>query len=162
MVALNGSIVAKGPKGIRQIPINEFVSGPFQTVLAPDEIAVQAVIPAADGTRAGGYLKLERRVGDFATAGVAIALEMKGGTVGRAGIGLTGVGAATINASAAADALVGSSLDATTIKTAAQLAADAAQPRSDHRGSASYKKHVVATFVKRILANLAHEEQKVA
>ena len=162
MVALDGSIVAQGPDGRRSIPINEFVAGPFQTVLAPDEIAVEAVIPRADGTRAGGYLKLERRVGDFATAGVAISLEMSGDRVNKAGIGLTGVGAATINASDAAAALVGSTLDADAVDAAARLASGAAQPRSDHRGSATYKRHVIETFVRRILAQIQRSEQKVA
>ncbi|MEM7288253.1 MAG: xanthine dehydrogenase family protein subunit M [Actinomycetota bacterium] len=162
MVALDGSIVAQGPNGRRSIPVGDFVAGPFQTVLAPDEIAVEAVIPAATGTRAGGYLKLERRVGDFATAGVAIAVELSGASVTRAGIGLTGVGSSTIDASEAAAALVGSSLDAASIETAASLASEAAQPRSDHRGSASYKRHVVGTFVRRILGRISQNEQQVA
>ena len=71
----------------------DFVSGPFQNVLAYDEIAIEAVIPAPKGEPAGGYLKLERRVGDFATAGVAVAIEtFRCDSVIRAGIGLTGVG----------------------------------------------------------------------
>ena len=55
--------------------MSAFVTGPFENALAPDEVAVEAVIPAAQGTRSGGYLKLERRVGDFATVGVAVAIE---------------------------------------------------------------------------------------
>src|SRR6516165_7401562 len=98
VLALGGSVVAQGPRGIRAIPLAEFVTGPFQNVLDPDEIVVEAVIPAARGTRAGGYLKLERRVGDFATVGVAVALETSGDTVTRAGIALTGVGGSTIAA----------------------------------------------------------------
>ena len=83
------------------------MTGPFQNALAYDEIAVEAVIPAPKGSRAGGYLKLERRVGDFATAGVAVALEQSGGSITRAGIALTGVGGSTIDAADAAQALVG-------------------------------------------------------
>ncbi len=161
MVALDGSIVAQGPGGRRSIPVADFVTGPFQTVLAPDEIAVEAVVPAPKGTRAGGYLKLERRVGDFATAGVALALERSGESVARAGIGLTGVGSATINASEAAAALVGSSLDSDAIDRAAELAAAASNPRSDHRGSADYKRHIVATFVRR-LCTMQRTQEKVA
>ena len=92
VTALGGHVVAQGPSGRRTIPVADFVTGPFQNVLAYDEIAVEAVIPAPKGTPAGGYLKLERRVGDFATAGVAVALELSGATVTRAGIALTGVG----------------------------------------------------------------------
>ena len=73
VTALGGHVVAQGTDGRRKIPVAEFVTGPFQNVLAYDEIAVEAVIPAPKGTVAGGYLKLERRVGDFATAGVAVA-----------------------------------------------------------------------------------------
>ncbi len=162
MVALDGSITAVGPNGERSIPVKEFVSGPFQTVLAADEIATEAVIAPAQGTRVGGYLKLERRVGDFATAGVAIGLDMTGGTVASAGIGLTGVGAQTIDAAEAASVLIGSSLEPDVIERVANLAAEVANPRSDHRGSASYKKHVVETFVSRILGNVQREELQVA
>ena len=151
VMALGGSVVARGPGGRRSIPIADFVTGPFQNVLAQDEIAVEAVIPSARGARAGGYLKLERRVGDFATVGVAVALETSGDTVTRAGIALTGVGGSTIAAPAAADALTGGPLTAERIGQAADLAAEAAQPRTDHRGSAEYKRHMVRTFVTRIL-----------
>ncbi|WP_419551919.1 FAD binding domain-containing protein [Candidatus Poriferisodalis sp.] len=162
MVSLEGAIVAQGPNGQRTIPVNDFIDGPFQTVLANDEVAVEAVVPPARGTRAGGYLKLERRVGDFATVGVAVSVEMSGDSVARAGIGLTGVGPATINASGAAAALVGTSLDSDAVDAAAQLAAEAAQPRSDHRGSADYKRHVVATFVRRLGAQIQRSGQKAA
>jgi carbon-monoxide dehydrogenase medium subunit len=122
-------------------------------VLRPDEIAVEAVIPAASGTRSGGYLKLERRVGDFATVGVAVSVETSAGSVTRAGIALTGVGGSTIAATEAAAALTGKPLDAESIGQAAELAAAAAKPRSDHRGSAEYKRHMVRTFVERILTS---------
>ena len=154
VLALGGSIVAHGPAGRRSIPANEFVLGPFENALAHDEIAVEAVIPAPRGAPAGGYLKLERRVGDFATAGVAVAIETGGGSVTRAGIALTGVGGATIEATAAEEALTGRPLTAESIAEAGRLAAEAAQPRSDHRGSATYKRHMVSTFVVRILSRI--------
>ena len=75
VMALDGTVVAQGPGGRRSIASRDFVTGPFQNTLAYDEVAVEVVIPAPTGTRAGGYLKLERRVGDFATAGVAVAVE---------------------------------------------------------------------------------------
>ncbi|GAA3075684.1 xanthine dehydrogenase family protein subunit M [Pseudonocardia yunnanensis] len=152
LLALGGHVVAQGPSGRRTIPAADFSVGPFQNALQPDEIAVEAVVPPPVGARSGRYLKLERRVGDFATAGVAVALETSGGRVLRAGIGLTGVGPSTIQAVAAEQALTGRLLDTDAIEEAATLAAEAAQPRSDHRGSAAYKRHVVATFVRRGLA----------
>jgi aerobic carbon-monoxide dehydrogenase medium subunit len=159
VTALGGSVVAQGPAGRRAIPLADFVTGPFENVLEPDEIAVEAVIPAAQGTRSGGYLKLERRVGDFATVGVAIAVETKGDTVTRAGIGLTGVGGSTIAATEAAQALTGQPLTAESIGRAADLAAAAARPRTDHRGSADYKRHMVRTFVVRILSHDMPQER---
>jgi carbon-monoxide dehydrogenase medium subunit len=152
VLSLGGSVIAQGPEGRRSIPLAEFVTGPFQNLLEPDEIAVEAVIPAARGARSGGYLKLERRVGDFATVGVAVSIETSGGTVSRAGIALTGVGGSTINAADAAAALTGKALTADSIDAAASLAAETARPRTDHRGSAEYKRHMVATFVQRILS----------
>ena len=162
MVALEGYIVAQGPKGRRSIPVAELMKGPFQTVLAYDELAIEAVVPAPKGVAAGGYLKLERRVGDFATVGVAVAVEITDGSVVRAGIGLTGVGGSTINAKDAASALVGAPLSTASIARAGDLAAQAAQPRSDHRGSATYKRHIVSTFVARILNEVAESKGKAA
>ncbi len=162
VTALGGYVVARGPGGMRSISITDFVTGPFQNALALDELAIEAVIPAPKGVLAGGYLKLERRVGDFATVGVAVATETSNGTVTRAGIALTGVGGSTINAAEAATALVGQPLTAQTIAQAAELAAAAARPRTDHRGSAEYKRHMVRTFVVRILSRGdSSEEQTV-
>jgi carbon-monoxide dehydrogenase medium subunit len=161
VTALDGHVVAQGPAGRRTIQMVDFVSGPFQNALEHDEIAIEAVIPAPKGTLAGGYLKLERRVGDFATVGVAVAIETSAGTVTKAGIALTGVGGSTINATQASAALIGAPLSAEVIAHAAELAAQASRPRTDHRGSAEYKRHMVATFVVRIL-NRAGGEQAVA
>ena len=162
VLALGGAVVARGPRGTRAIPLDDFVTGPFQNVLDPDEIVVEAVIPAARGIRSGGYLKLERRVGDFATVGVAVAVETVGEKVTRAGIALTGVGGSTIGATAAADALVGRPLTAMSIGQAADLAAEVARPRTDHRGSAEYKRHMVRTFVQRILSRAEVAQERAA
>lgn len=162
MVSLGGHLVAQGPSGKRSVPVTELVHGPFQTTLAPNEIGIEAVVPAPSGTAMGGYLKLERRIGDFATAAVAVGLDMNGSTVTRAGIGLVGVGSRTINAEDAAASLAGGSLSDSTIEQAGQLAAAAAEPHSDHRGSADYKRHIVETFVVRILTRVASSMEKVA
>ena len=163
MIALDGRIVAQGPNGRREIAMKDFVLGPFTNALAYNEVAVEAVIPPPKGTRKGNYLKLERRVGDFATASVAVALDMNGDTVARAGCALAGVGGKTIDANAEiSSALVGKTLNAETIASAAEAVAGAADPRTDHRGSAAYKRQVVKTFVTRILTNIAQTEQKAA
>jgi carbon-monoxide dehydrogenase medium subunit len=151
LLALDGEIVAVSSTGRRVIPMAEFVTGPFQNALLPGELAVEARIPEPKGTPYGRYLKLERRVGDFATVGVAVALEVDGGQVTRAGIALTGVGGNNIKATQAEELLTGSTVDAEIVDEAARLAAEAARPRTDHRGSADYKRHVVRTFVTRAL-----------
>src|ERR1700689_542921 len=132
MMALGGYVVVQGAGGTRNIRVADFVTGPFQNTLDLGEIAVEAVIPAPKGSAAGGYLKLERRVGDFATVGVAVGVETSGELVTRAGIALTGVGSSTIGATDAEAALVGRSLTAETIEQASQLAAEASRPRTDH------------------------------
>ena len=155
MMALDGYVVVQGRAGKRNILVSDLVSGPFSNTLDQNEIAIEAVVPPPRGMVKGGYLKLERRVGDFATVGVAVAVETSGASITRAGIGLTGVGSSTINASQAANALVGKSLTQGSIEEAAYLAAQASNPRSDHRGSATYKRHVVGMFVERILTGIA-------
>lgn len=162
MIALNGRIVAQGPNGRREIAMRDFVSGPFTNALAYNELAVEAVIPPAKGKARGGYLKLERRVGDFATASVAVALDMDGDVVTRAGCALAGVGGKTIDANDAISVLAGKTLTAENIEAAADAVAEAADPRTDHRGSAAYKRHIVKTFVSRILTGIARSEQKAA
>lgn len=162
MISLDGSVVAQGPNGRRTIAMKDFVHGPFQTVLAVDEIAVEAVVPAPIGEPGGGYIKLERRVGDYATAAVAVSIDRSGGKVTRAGIGLAGVGGSTISADAAAQVLVGGPLTAEAIDEAADLAAGAAEPHSDHRGSAEYKRQLVRVFTRRILAGLKQSKEEAA
>ena len=93
MLALGAQVVAVGTKGERTIPIGSFFTGPFATSLAPDEILTEIRIPAAPARSGGAYLKLERKVGDFATAAVAAYVVLSpGGTCDQVGIGLTNVG----------------------------------------------------------------------
>ena len=162
MLAQDGYVVAQGPNGRRNIDMRDFVLGPFVTALAYNEVAVEAVIPGASGTPRGGYLKLERRVGDFATASVAVSLDMDGDVVRNAGCALAGVGGRTIDANEAISCLVGKALTEDSIDQASDAVAAVAEPRTDHRGSDAYKRHIVQTFVKRILTNLAQTEQKAA
>jgi carbon-monoxide dehydrogenase medium subunit len=163
VLALGGSVIAHGAGGRRAIPMAGFVTGPFQNVLELGEIAVEAVIPPAAGHRSGGYLKLERRIGDFATVGTAVALEIDdAGVVRRAGIALTGVGGSTIAATEAADVLTGQVLTPAVINEAGRLAAAAAHPRTDHRGSAAYKRHMVSTFVQRLLSRAGGTAERAA
>ena len=159
LLAVRAEVVARGDGGERTIPIDELLQGPFTTSLEPREIITEIRVPDP-GTRARGtYLKLERKVGDFATVGVAVHLSLDNGTVGRAGIALTAVGPRNLRAREAEERLAGAALDDETIREAAQLAAEAAQPRSDNRGSADYKRSVVRVFTERGLRKAAETAQ---
>jgi carbon-monoxide dehydrogenase medium subunit len=149
MLAVGAQVRARGSDGTRTIPIEEFFGGPFTTGLEPTEIATWVQVPDP-GERAGGtYLKLERKVGDFATVGVAIHVSLSNGTIGKAGIAITGAGPTNLKAIEAEEALAGATPDDDAIREAAALAAKAAQPRDDVRGSASYKREVVRVFTER-------------
>ncbi|MBI2324491.1 MAG: xanthine dehydrogenase family protein subunit M [Chloroflexi bacterium] len=152
MLALRASVVARGPKGERVIPIDELFVDTFQTSLKPDEILTEIRIPKAKPRSGGAYMKLERKVGDFAIAAVAAYLTLDdGGKVSSAGIGLTNVGATAIRARKAEAALVGRAPDEKAIAQAAAEAAAAAQPFGDTRGPAEYKRDVVRVLTGRAI-----------
>jgi carbon-monoxide dehydrogenase medium subunit len=150
LLAANATLVAQGAGGAREIPISEFFLGPFMTTLEPGEIVTEARVPDP-GPRAGGsYLKLERKVGDFATAGTAVQVSLDdAGRVQRAGIALTGVGATNLRAVRAEEALAGAEPTDEAFAAAARLAAEEADPVADHRGDVEYKRNVVRVFVER-------------
>lgn len=151
MLALEAEVVARSVRGERRIPISQFFTGPLMTALAPDELVTELRVPAPSGAVFGTYLKLERKVGDYATVGVAVHLELEDGVVRRAGIGLTSVGPTNLKARDAEAVLTGRRLDEELILEAARRAAAAADPVSDVRGSAQYKREVVRVFVTRAL-----------
>ena len=148
MLALNADFVVRSSRGERTIAAVDFFQGPFTTALAADEVLTEIRIPAA-ARAAGTYLKLERKVGDFATVGVAVQVELSNGSIGRAGIGLTSVGSRNLRATAAEDSLRGREPTDHVIADAARLAAEVAEPKDDIRGSAAYKKDMVRVFVQR-------------
>jgi carbon-monoxide dehydrogenase medium subunit len=156
MLALGAEIVAVGPKGERRIPIATFFTGPFATGLKPDEILVEIRVPVPPARSGGAYLKLERKVGDFATAAVAVQVTLgANGACEQAGIGLTNVGLTPIKATRAEASLKGKALDESAIKQAAELAAQAAEPSADLRGSVEYKKDLVRILTARALRKAA-------
>ncbi len=152
MLALGAEVVAAGPKGERRIPIASFFTGPFATALKPDEILVEIRVPIPPARSGGAYLKLERKVGDFATAAVAVQLTLAAsGACDQVGIGLTSVGLTAIKATRAEAALKGTRPDDAAIKRAAHLAAEAAQPSEDLRGSVEYKRDMIRVLTARAL-----------
>jgi len=152
MLAAGAEIVAAGRGGERRLPIESFFTGPFATALKADEILTEIRVPVPAAKSAGAYLKVERKVGDFATAAVAVQITLDANDVcSRIGIGLTNVGLTPIKAGKAEGALRGQRLDDKAIKEAARLAADAAQPAADLRGPVEYKKDLVRVLTVRAL-----------
>jgi aerobic carbon-monoxide dehydrogenase medium subunit len=149
MLALDAEFILQSKSGTRTVKARDFFSGPFSTALQPNELLTEVRIPAATNRSGGAYLKLERKVGDFATVAVAVHLQMDDGKVGTAGIGLTAVGAQNLKAEQAEASLRGQTLDDAAIKEAAALAAAAAEPKADQRGSEEYKRNVVRVFTER-------------
>jgi aerobic carbon-monoxide dehydrogenase medium subunit len=152
MLAYGAQVVASGPRGNRVIPIEEFFIGPFESALAHNEILTEIRIPIAQPGDVGAYHKVERRVGDFAVAGVAVQLHLDAQKMcSKAGIGLTNVGLTPIKAVEAEKYLVGRQMDENALHEAARLAGEAADPQDDQRGSVDYKRSLVRSSTVRAL-----------
>jgi len=152
MLALGAQVVATGPKGERVIPIEQFFLGLFRTALRPDEVLTEIRIPVPPARSGGAYLKLERKVGDYATAAAAVQVTLDGkGAFERVGLALTNVGPTPIKATDAEQFLVGKRPDAATLGEAAQRASKAAAPSADRRGSVEYKREMARVLSGRAL-----------
>jgi carbon-monoxide dehydrogenase medium subunit len=153
MLALGAEVVAAGPKGERTIPIDRFFTGIFSTALEAGEILIEIRIPIPPPRSGGAYVKLERKVGDFATAAAAAQVTLgANGAVERAGIGLTSVGPTPIKATEAERFLQKKTPDRQTVAEVARLAAKAASPTADRRGSVEYKREMARVLTARALA----------
>ena len=152
MLALGGEVVARSSSGERTIAVDDLFQSTFTTTLEPTEVITEVRVPVPAARSGGTYLKMERKVGDFATVGVAVQLTLDDGHVAGAGIALTSVGPRNIKAREAESSLAGAEPTEAAFAEAARLAAAAAQPASDLRGSAEYKRNVVEVFVRRGLA----------
>ncbi|MGH7311382.1 MAG: FAD binding domain-containing protein, partial [Candidatus Rokuibacteriota bacterium] len=156
MLAYGAEVTAVGRRGERRIPISAFFTGPFATALGADELLTEIRVPVPPSRSGGAYLKLERKVGDFATAAVAVQLALDGsGACERVGIGLTSVGLTSLKAERAEQVLRGKRLDEASIAAAARLAAEQSQPSADLRGSVEYKRDLVRVLTARALRKAA-------
>lgn len=152
MLAYGAEVVAVGPNGERVIPMSSFYLDLYQSALAPNEILTEVRVPTPKARSSGAYFKLERKVGDYATAAVAAQVELDADdNFASVGIGLTNVGLTPLKATAAEDFLKGKSASDDNIRQAAALAAEAAQPIADARGSEDYKRSLVKTYTVRAL-----------
>lgn len=150
---LNAVCVARGPSGQRQIPIDEFLAGPYETSLAPNEILVEIRIPVQRNS-SSAYAKVERRVGDWAVAAAGAAVTLDGDTgdtIAAARVGLTAVNADAAALAAVGGDMVGKPATEETFADAGRSAAQACEPATDMRGSAEYKRHLASELTIRTL-----------
>ena len=151
MLALGAQVVARGPGGERTIQVSDLFEGPLLTTLNQGEILTEVRVPTPPEGSGSAYLKLERKVGDYATAGVAAVVTVSDGVCQKAGVGLTNAGPVPIKARAAESFLQGTTLDDETVREAARLASEEAEPIADLRGSEEYKRDMVRVLTGRAL-----------
>lgn len=160
LLATGAEVVARGPSGERTIPITDWIQGVFTNALADDEIVTGVRIPVPSGPSGGSYLKLERKIGDYATVAVAAHLELGGdGTISEAGIALTSVAPTNRKATEAEAVLRGNAPSDELFAEAGEAAAAAAEPTSDVRGTAEWKRNIVRVYTRRALAAAASQAQ---
>jgi len=155
MLVLGATYRLEGPDGGRDVAASDFYQGAYFTALEPGELLTSISIPAAGAGHGYAYEKLKRKVGDYATAAAAVVLTMAGGKVATCAIGLTNLHETPLLATDAANAVIGTSLDAATLKKAAAAAVAIMSPAADARGPVEYRKHVGGIMVTRALARAA-------
>jgi len=155
MMTLGASYRLEGPGGARDIAAAEFYQGAYFTALEPGELLTSVAIPVPATGHGYAYEKLKRKVGDYATAAAAVVLTMAGGKVASCTIGLTNLAETPLLATDVAKAVIGTSLDAATLKKAAAAAEAIMSPAADARGPVEYRKHVGGIMVTRALTRAA-------
>lgn len=149
-LAVRASVVVRGKAGTRTVPIDEFLVDSFTTAVAEGEIALAVHIPVPDERTAGSYQKVERKVGDFATAAAAVQVSLAtDGTVREAGIALSSAGPCAVRVAEAEQQLMGRVPTADLIRAAADAASKQSEPQADLRGSIEYKKNLAGVLVTR-------------
>ena len=152
MLALRAVVTVEGPNGSREIGIDDFFPDFFTTAMEPDEILTGIRIPSPPPGSGGAYLKIERKVGDYAAAAVACQLNIDStGTIQDIGIGLTNVGSIPIRASSTEELLKGKNPNDNMIEEAGRLSAADSEPMDDLRGSAEYKRALVDELTQRAI-----------
>ncbi|HXL67203.1 MAG TPA: xanthine dehydrogenase family protein subunit M [Xanthobacteraceae bacterium] len=152
MMCLGATYQLTGKTGDRKVAAREFYQGTYVTALKQGEIVTAIRIPAPPAGHGYAYEKLKRKIGDYATAAAAVILKISGGKVAECSIGLTNVGDTPLWADKAAKMLVGSALDAATVKKAVAAAEAITSPASDNRGPAQYRTKMAGVMLTRALA----------
>lgn len=149
MLAYGASVVARGPGGERVIGIDQFFTGLFESALAPNEILTEIRIPTPGPGSSGAYVKIERKVGDYAVTGVAVQLTLAGAVCQSIRIALTNVNPTPLRVLDAERRLTGQALTEEALEAAGVLAAAACSPSADLRGSEEYKRDLTRVVLKR-------------
>ncbi len=153
MLACGAELTLSSADGERKVHITDFLVDMFSTSCQPNEMVTEIRVRAHSDRGGGNYQKLERKVGDYATVGVATCLELaEDGKIDSAGIALTSVYAHNLKVTEAEEALSGQTPSDELFAEAGRIAAAACDPASDARGSAEYKRHIVDLFTRRGLA----------
>ena len=155
MLAYGAEVHAHGPRGQRVIPIDDFFTAMFSTALEPDELLTEIRIPRPGPGAGGAYIKVERKVGDYAISAVAVQLTMAGELCQSIRIALTNVSPTPMRAEEAERILVGQPLTAERLEAAGQAAAAACDPSADLRGPVEYKRDLTRVLVKRAVRKAA-------
>ncbi|MGD0642157.1 MAG: xanthine dehydrogenase family protein subunit M [Roseiarcus sp.] len=151
MMCLGATYQLAGKGGERRVAARDFYQGAYFTALEPGEIVAAIRIPIPAAGHGYAYEKLKRKIGDYATAAAAVVLTMAAGRVASCSIGLTNVGETPLWAEEAGRILVGSNLDAATVKRAVAAAEAITRPASDTRGPASYRTKMAGVMLTRAL-----------
>jgi carbon-monoxide dehydrogenase medium subunit len=159
MLAYNAQVLARGPSGTRTIAIDDLFVGLFETSLAPGEILTEIRIPKPPPHSGGAYIKIERKVGDYAVAAVAVQLELAGDTIKQIRIGLTNVSPVPIRAKAAEAQLTGKRATDDVLEAAGKAAAAECNPSADLRGQVDYKRDLVRVLIKRTVRRALERAQ---
>lgn len=160
MLALGAQVVVRDRQGTHRLPAQELFVDPYTPNLSHTQLLEAVVIPAAAEQGSGAYLKFERRAGSFAIASVAAQVQLaEDGTVLAVGIGLGGVGLTPIKATEAEAYLLQQPLTPERMRRAARLAMEQSAPLDDIRGSADYKREMVAVLTERALEVCRQRQQ---
>jgi carbon-monoxide dehydrogenase medium subunit len=152
MMCLGATYHVMGKSGERRIAARDFYQGAYFTALEAGDVLTVVRIPVPAAGHGYAYEKLKRKIGDYATAAAAVVLTMTGGKVGTCSIGLTNVAETPLWAQEAAKILVGSTLDAATVKKAVAAAEAITAPAADARGPAQYRTKMAGVMLTRALA----------
>jgi carbon-monoxide dehydrogenase medium subunit len=149
-LAARATVVVRGKAGTRRVPIDEFLVDSFATAVGEGEMALGVEFPVPDDRTAGSYQKVERKVGDFATAAAAVQVSLNAdGTIRTAGVALSAAGACAVRVEAAEQLLAGQKPSAELIRAASNAAWERSAPQGDLRGTVEYKKHLAGVLVAR-------------